>query len=304
MVEQQLDVDKHAGMSPRGVAYKLRQYALLVRLDRPIGIFLLLWPMLWALWIAAEGVPDLHVLGVFLAGVILMRSAGCAINDYADRDIDGQVARTRERPLARGAISPREALVVFAVLSLIAFALVWLTNPLTVAMSFAGVALAASYPFMKRVHYLPQVHLGAAFGWAVPMAYTAQTSAPPSSLAWMIFIAAVLWATVYDTMYAMADREDDLKLGVKSTAILFGAADRAIIGLLQLLLLLDLILIGYRAELGLWYYLGLSVAADLAIYQQMLIAQREPRDCFRAFLNNNYFGLAVFAGIALDYQLN
>lgn len=288
---------------PDTISFRLRQYALLVRLHRPIGIFLLLWPMLWALWIAAHGTPDHGVLGIFIAGVILMRSAGCAINDYADRDIDPQVSRTRDRPLARGTIAPREALGVFVGLSLLAFALVWLTNPLTVWMSLIGALLAASYPFMKRVHSLPQAHLGAAFGWAVPMAFTAQTDALPPLTGWLIFVAAVLWATVYDTMYAMADREDDLKLGVKSTAILFGRGDRAIIALLQMLLLLDLIVIGHRAELGIWYYLGIIVAAGLALYQQILISKRNPQDCFRAFLNNNYFGLAVFAGIAAHYYL-
>ncbi|HEX2238348.1 MAG TPA: 4-hydroxybenzoate octaprenyltransferase [Gammaproteobacteria bacterium] len=283
--------------------YKLKEYALLVRLNRPIGAFLLLWPMLWALWIAADGRPNARVLWVFVAGVILMRSAGCAMNDFADRDIDPKVARTRDRPLARSAISPPEALAVAGLLSLIAFGLVWLTNTLTVWMSVVGALLAASYPFMKRVHSLPQVHLGAAFGWAVPMAFTAQTGMPPTATGWLIFIAAVLWATVYDTQYAMADRADDVKVGVKSTAILFGDADRAIIGIIQIVLLLDLIVIGQWAGLGIYYYLGLGVAAALAIYQQLLIANREPQRCFRAFLNNNYFGLAVFAGIALDYRL-
>jgi 4-hydroxybenzoate polyprenyltransferase len=283
--------------------YKLKEYALLVRLNRPIGAFLLLWPMLWALWIAADGRPNARVLWVFVAGVILMRSAGCAMNDFADRDIDPKVARTRDRPLARSAISPPEALAVAGLLSLIAFGLVWLTNTLTVWMSVVGALLAASYPFMKRVHSLPQVHLGAAFGWAVPMAFTAQTSMPPTATGWLIFIAAVLWATVYDTQYAMADRADDVKVGVKSTAILFGDADRAIIGIIQIVLLLDLIVIGQWAGLGIYYYLGLGVAAALAIYQQLLIANREPQRCFRAFLNNNYFGLAVFAGIAVDYRL-
>lgn len=296
-------MDNHIALASRDLLYKLRQYALLVRLHRPIGAFLLLWPMLWALWIAAQGVPDLRVLCIFVAGVILMRSAGCAINDFADRDIDPQVERTRDRPLARGAITPREALTVSATLCLTAFALVWLTNALTVWTSIAGAILAASYPFMKRIHYLPQVHLGAAFGWAVPMAFTAQTGMLPTRVGWLIFIAAVLWATVYDTMYAMADRADDLKVGVKSTAILFGEAHRVIIGVIQVLLLLDLMLIGQQAGLGLYYYLGLCVAAAFAIYQQVLIVDRDPQSCFRAFLNNNYFGLAVFLGLLLDYQL-
>ncbi len=281
----------------------LKQYALLIRLDRPIGILLLLWPTLWALWIAAEGLPDPLVLFVFISGVVLMRSAGCAINDYADRDIDPHVERTRNRPVAAGRISPREALAVFVLLSLSAFALVLLMNKLTIMMAFVGAALAASYPFMKRFHYLPQVHLGAAFGWSVPMAYAAQINATPP-VAWLLFIATVLWATAYDTMYAMADREDDLKIGVKSTAILFGDADRIIIGMIQGLLLVDLLLVGRRAELGLYYYLGLIIAAGFAVYQQWLIKDRDPGRCFRAFLNNNYFGMAVFGGLLLHYVMN
>jgi 4-hydroxybenzoate polyprenyltransferase len=296
-------MNKLTVIAPHNVPYKLQQYALLMRLNRPIGIFLLLWPMLWALWIASDGQPDTRVLWIFVAGVILMRSAGCAINDFADRDIDPKVERTRNRPLARGAISQQEALALAAVLSIIAFGLVCLTNTLTVSMSMVGAVLAASYPFMKRIHYLPQVHLGAAFGWAVPMAFAAQTDMLPSSVGWLIFIAAVLWATVYDTQYAMADREDDLKVGVKSTAILFGELDRAIIGLIQIMLMLDLILIGWQADLGIYFYLGLCIAASLAAYQQVLIIGRKSQQCFRAFLNNNYFGLVVFIGIVLNYRL-
>jgi 4-hydroxybenzoate polyprenyltransferase len=296
-------MNKLTVIAPHNVLYKLQQYALLMRLNRPIGVFLLLWPMLWALWIASDGQPDTRVLWIFVAGVILMRSAGCAINDFADRDIDPKVERTRNRPLARGAISPQEALALAAVLSIIAFGLVCLTNTLTVSMSMVGAVLAASYPFMKRIHYLPQVHLGAAFGWAVPMAFAAQTDMLPSSVGWLIFIAAVLWATVYDTQYAMADREDDLKVGVKSTAILFGELDRAIIGLIQIMLMLDLILIGWQADLGIYFYLGLCIAASLAAYQQVLIIGRKSQQCFRAFLNNNYFGLVVFIGIVLNYRL-
>ena len=206
---------------------RLEQYTLLTRLNRPIGSLLLLWPTLWALWIAAEGWPDPLVLFVFVCGVFLMRSAGCAINDFADRDIDPHVARTSQRPMATGRISTKEALAVFAGLSLTAFILVLFMNQLTIYMSFVGVALAASYPFMKRFHYMPQVHLGAAFGWAAPMAFTAQAN-EITAITWLIFMATVLWATAYDTMYAMADREDDLKIGVKSTAILFGEADKII----------------------------------------------------------------------------
>ena len=280
---------------------RLEQYALLVRLDKPIGILLLLWPTLVALWIAAEGWPRPGVLFVFVAGVILMRSAGCAINDYADRHIDNQVARTRARPLTAGKITEKEALMVFAVLSALAFVLVLFMNTLTIMLSFIGVALAASYPFMKRYHYLPQVHLGAAFGWAVPMAFAAQAG-EVREVTWLLFIATVLWATAYDTMYGMVDREDDLKIGVKSTAILFGSADRLIIGVIQLLLVLNMLLIGQRAELSGFYYLGVTVAAGLAVWQQYLIKDRDPQQCFQAFLNNNWFGLAWFAGVLLDYQ--
>lgn len=282
---------------------RLTEYARLVRLDRPIGIYLLLWPTLWALWIAAEGIPDARVLAVFVAGVVLMRSAGCAINDYADRDIDPHVERTSARPIARGAVSPREALGVFAALALTAFVLVLTLNRLTVMLSVAGVVLAATYPFMKRFHYLPQVHLGAAFGWAVPMAFAAQTGEFPPPVAWLLFVATVLWATAYDTMYAMADRDDDLKIGVKSTAILFGDLDRVVVGSLQVALLAVLAVAGVLAGLGPAYYLALGAGAMLMIYQQRLIAGREPRACFRAFLNNHYFGMVVFAGIALHYAL-
>lgn len=282
---------------------RLEQYSLLIRLDRPVGIFLLLWPTLWALWIAAKGWPDPLVLMVFVSGVFLMRSAGCAINDYADRDIDPHVARTQNRPLAAGRISSKEALAVFAALSLSAFMLVLLMNKLTIYMSFVGLLLAASYPFMKRFHYMPQVHLGAAFGWAAPMAFTAQAN-EITQITWLIFMATVLWATAYDTMYAMADREDDLKIGVKSTAILFGDADKLIIGLLQALLILDLILIGRHSQLGLYYYLGLCIASGFAIYQQYLLKDRIPNKCFKAFLNNNWFGASVFFGIFVDYWVH
>jgi len=279
---------------------RLRQYALLMRLQKPIGILLLLWPTLWALWIAAAGHPDMRVLVVFVLGVVLMRSAGCVINDYADRNIDPHVRRTRERPIAAGRVTPREALVLFAVLCLVAFMLVLLMNRLTILLSLIGVLLAATYPFTKRYTHLPQVYLGAAFGWAVPMVFAAQTGAVPA-IAWLIFIANVLWATVYDTMYAMVDREDDLRIGVKSTAILFGAADRLLIGLLQVLLMACLAWVGMRAGLGAMYYAGLAAAAVFALYQQYLIRARQPERCFQAFLNNNWFGATVFAGIAAHY---
>lgn len=282
---------------------KIGLYAQLIRLDKPIGILLLLWPTLIALWIAADGWPDPLVLFVFVMGVILMRSAGCAINDYADRNIDNKVARTKQRPLASGKISKKETLIVFAVLSLSAFMLVLLMNELTIWMSLGGIILAVSYPFMKRYHYLPQVHLGAAFGWSAPMAYTAQAN-EVTSITWLIFLATILWATAYDTMYAMVDYDDDIKIGVKSTAILFGNQDKLIIGAIQVLLILNLLLIGHRAELNGFYYLGVAAASIFAVYQQYLIKDREPKLCFKAFLNNNWFGMVLFAGVFLDYQFS
>jgi len=281
---------------------RLHQYVLLTRLNRPIGILLLLWPTLWALWIAAQGLPAIPVLVIFVAGVVLMRSAGCVINDFADRDLDPHVARTRDRPLAAGRVSVREALVLFGVLCLLAFLLVLQLNRLTILLSFCAVALAMLYPFTKRVTQLPQVILGAAFGWAIPMAFAAQTGTVPL-LAWILFAATLLWAVAYDTMYAMVDREDDLRVGVKSTAILFGRYDRLIIGIVQLSVLGLLYLAGFRAGLGLFFYAGLAVALGLAIYQQLLIRDRDPARCFRAFLNNHWFGLAIFLGIAVDYSI-
>jgi len=271
-----------------------------MRLHKPIGIYLLLWPTLWALWIAGEGRPDLKVLTVFVAGVVLMRSAGCVINDYADRDFDPHVARTRNRPIAAGRVSPREALLLFLGLCLTALSLVLLMNSLTVWLSLVGGLLAASYPFMKRYTHLPQVYLGAAFGWAVPMAFAAQTGEVPRA-AWLLFLATVLWATAYDTMYGMVDRDEDRKIGVKSTAILFGDADRTIIGIIQFLSLSALALAGQSAGLGGYYYFGLLLAAGLAVYQQFLIRDRQPEQCFKAFLNNNWFGAAVFSGIILEF---
>jgi len=279
---------------------RLHQYYLLTRLNRPIGIFLLLWPTLWALWIAGNGRPDFLVLMVFVLGVVLMRSAGCVINDYADRDIDPHVVRTRERPMAAGRVSSREALVLFGALCLVAFGLVLLMNNLTIMLSVVGVVLAIIYPFMKRYTHLPQVFLGMAFGWAVPMVFAAQTGAVPQ-VAWLLFVATVLWATAYDTMYAMVDRPDDIRIGVKSTAILFGEADRSLIGVIQLLFLVAMLLVGRQLEMGSFYYGGLLVAAGFGIYQQYLIRNREATACFKAFLNNNWFGAAIFCGIVLHY---
>lgn len=282
---------------------RLKYYAQLVRLDRPIGIYLLLWPTLWALWIAAEGIPPLSLLLIFVLGVVLMRSAGCAINDYADRDIDPHVERTRQRPLAAGYISAQEALLICALLCLLAFLLVVQLNTKTILLSLGAVVLALTYPFMKRVHSLPQAHLGAAFAWGIPMAFTAISNEWPPLVAWVLFLASLCWTVAYDTMYAMSDREDDLKIGVKSSAIFFGRYDKLVIGLLQLLTLVLLIWVGQLAHLGWIYYSSLLVALGFALYEQYLISQRERMRCFQAFLNNNWFGMAVFLGISLDYLL-
>lgn len=274
-----------------------------MRMHRPIGILLLLWPMYWALWIASEGQPEPVVLIVFTLGVIIMRAAGCVINDYADRNIDPHVKRTKDRPIANGLVSPNEALLLCCLLVLIAFLLVLLMNELTIALSIGALVLAAIYPFMKRYTHLPQVFLGAAFGWAVPMVYAAQTGVLPTPLAWLIFVATVIWAVIYDTMYAMVDREDDIKIGVKSTAILFGDADKIIIALFQGMFLLTLLIIGQKAQLGQYFYTGVFIALLLSIFQQFLIKDRVPKKCMMGFLNNNYLGLVVFLGIAADYYL-
>ena len=279
---------------------RAQQYWLLGRFDKPIGILILLWPALWALWVASNGKPDLLVLTVICAGVVLMRAAGCVINDYADREFDPHVERTKQRPIAAGKVSPKEALILFVVLCLLAFALVLLLNLYTILLSFIAAFLAASYPFMKRYTHLPQAYLGIAFGFAVPMAFSAQTNAIPF-IAWVMYLAVVLWALVYDTMYAMVDKEDDLKIGVKSTAILFGNHDREIMAALQLLILALLLSIGKMQNLGSFYYAGLAVAAGLSVYQHKLIFHSDRALCFKAFLNSNWFGLAVFTGLLLDY---
>jgi 4-hydroxybenzoate polyprenyltransferase len=278
----------------------LYQYALLMRLHRPIGIWLLMWPMLWALWIAGDGHPDQRLLVIFLLGALLMRSAGCIINDYADRDLDPFVKRTKDRPLAARRVSPNEALFLFAAVALVAVGLVFTLNPLAQLLAVAGAILAVTYPFMKRVFPLPQFYLGAAFGIAVPMAFAAQTG-EVSRIGWVLFLATLVWAGVYDTLYAMVDREDDAKLGIKSTAILFADADRFIIGVMQLMVLGALFLVGRDLEFDRWYWAGLAAGALLFIWQQWLIRRREPERCFQAFNNNHYFGMVVFIGILLNY---
>jgi len=277
-------------------------YLQLMRLDRPIGTLLLLWPTYWALWLAADGLPSLKNFIIFTLGVFLMRAAGCVINDYADRNFDGHVKRTRQRPFAAGKVTEKEALLLFAVLVTISFILVLFTNRLTILLSVGGLVLASIYPFMKRHTHLPQVVLGAAFSWGIPMAYAAEAGAL-SEVAWLLFTANLIWTVAYDTMYAMVDRDDDLKIGVKSTAILFGDADRLIIGGLQLLTLVILGLVGSRADLGYFYFVSIGVMALFFIYQQRLIRDRQRDPCFKAFLNNNWAGLSIFIGLLLHYSL-
>ncbi|MBI2383060.1 MAG: 4-hydroxybenzoate octaprenyltransferase [Gammaproteobacteria bacterium] len=279
---------------------KFLAYLQLMRLHKPIGIFLLLWPTLWALWFAAEGPPSWHVLAVFVLGTVLMRSAGCAINDFADRAFDPQVARTKDRPIATGRVTPEEAVRLFVAVSLIAFGLLTsLRNTLALALAVPAALLAASYPFAKRWHSLPQAHLGIAFSWGIPMAYAAVQHAVPWREAGLLMAANICWVIAYDTFYAMADRADDLKIGVRSSAILFGRHDRTITGLLQAATLALLAGVGWAR--GPYYFAGLAAAGMLAIYQQRLVSKREPARCLRAFLNNNSFGGAIFAGLALDF---
>ena len=279
---------------------KFKQYLLLIRLNRPIGIFLLLWPTLWGLWIASEGFPNTKILVVFLFGVFLMRSAGCILNDIIDKDFDKFVARTQNRPLASDKLSSIEAFIVAISLIFIAFLLVLTTNTLTVQLSFIAIILAGTYPFLKRHTYLPQFFLGLTFGWSIPMAFAATTNSIPK-IAWLLLIANILWTVVYDTIYAMIDREDDLKIGIKSTAILFDDADRFIIGLIQSLALIALIIIGQQASLNTIYYFSLIIGGCLFLYQLHLIRNRDPKKCMQAFLNNNWFGLVVFIGLFINY---
>ena len=281
------------------IGQRARLYWQLMRMHKPIGALLLLWPTLWSLWLAADGVPRWDVLVIFVLGVFVMRSAGCVINDFADRKVDGHVKRTRERPLVSGQVSGGEAIALFIGLCLLAFGLVLLTNPLTIQLSVGGVLLAFCYPFMKRYTHLPQVVLGAAFAWAIPMAFAAQSGALGVEV-WLLYTAVVLWTVVYDTFYAMVDRDDDLRIGVKSTAILCGEQDRLMTGVLQALTLYALVMVGSRFELGTFYYLSLGVAAALFAYQQYLIRFRQREACFKAFMNNNWVGLAIFIGVVAD----
>jgi 4-hydroxybenzoate polyprenyltransferase len=288
-------VQKTLGMN------KLQAYSRLMRIDKPIGTLLLLWPTLWALWLSGMAIPPLSVLLVFVLGVIVMRAAGCVINDYADRKVDGHVKRTASRPLASGLVTEKEAKLLFVGLALLAFVLVLTMNRMTIMLSVVGLALAWVYPFMKRYTHLPQVVLGAAFGWAIPMGWAAVSESLPL-VCWLVFIANLCWTVAYDTQYAMVDRDDDLKIGVKSTAILFGRYDKLIIGLLQLATLGLMVLVGLLLHLNGAFYWSLLLAAGLFVHQQKLIAQREREPCFQAFLNNNYVGLVLFIGILLNTQ--
>jgi 4-hydroxybenzoate polyprenyltransferase len=286
-------------MAPAFIA-QLRNYVELMRLDKPIGVWLLLWPTLWALWIAGEGHPDGGVFLVFIVGVIVMRSAGCVLNDFADRNIDPYVQRTRGRPIASGAVAPAEALTLFVALSLIAIGLAAMLNRPAQVLAVIGAGLTIIYPFIKRFVSIPQFVLGAAFGWAVPMAFAAQTG-EAKQISWLVFGTALIWAVIYDTFYAMVDREDDLKVGVKSTAILFGDADLFVIAGLQVLMLVALIFIGDMAEFGAWYFGAVAIAGILMAYHQWLARERKPAACFQAFQHNHYIGMIVFIGIVLQY---
>jgi len=279
---------------------KLLAYHRLMRTDKPIGALLLLWPTLWALWVATPGVPPLGILVVFIAGVWLMRAAGCVVNDYADRKFDGHVKRTANRPLPSGAVSEKEARNLFIVLVLLAFILVLTLNLMTILLSIAALALAWTYPFMKRYTHLPQVVLGAAFGWSIPMAFAAVSESVPLSC-WLMFFANILWAVAYDTLYAMVDRDDDVKIGIKSTAILFGRHDKLIVGILQMMVLVLMSAVGWLNGLGWAFYASIAVAGVLFIWQQKMIVHRDRDACFKAFLNNNYVGLALFVGLAVSY---
>jgi 4-hydroxybenzoate polyprenyltransferase len=282
---------------------QLRNYGKLMRIDKPIGLWLLLWPMLWALWIAGEGHPDQGLFVIFMLGVFIMRSAGCVFNDYVDRKIDPYVERTRARPIASGAVAPAEALTLFVGLGLIAVGLATMINRQAQLLAIVAAGLTVAYPFIKRYVSIPQFVLGAAFGWAVPMAFAAQLGETPQT-AWIVFGAALIWAVIYDTFYAMVDRDDDIKVGVKSTAILFGDTDLFVIAGLQFIMLLALIFVGLSADLGFWYYASVAAAAGLMMYHQWLARDRQPAGCFAAFLHNHYIGMVVFIGIILHYSFS
>jgi 4-hydroxybenzoate polyprenyltransferase len=287
----------------QSVITQLRNYGKLMRVDKPIGLWLLLWPTLWALWLAGEGHPDSSLFIVFVLGVFFMRSAGCVLNDYVDRKIDPYIKRTRSRPIASGAVTPAEALILFVALSLIAIGLATMLNRPARMLAIVAAALTVAYPFIKRYVSIPQFILGTAFGWAVPMAFAAQTGEAPQ-LAWLVFSTALIWAVIYDTFYAMVDREDDRKIGVKSTALLFGDVDLFVIAGLQILMLAALVFVGLRAELGSWYYAAVVAAAGLMGYHQWLARDRQPAACFAAFLHNHIIGLVIFVGIVLHYAFN
>jgi len=285
------------------VVSQIRNYGKLMRVDKPIGIWLLMWPALWALWLAGEGTPNQGLFVIFMIGVFVMRSAGCVLNDFADRKIDPYVERTRSRPLATGAVAPLEALTLFAALGLIAIGLATMLNEQAQMLAIVGAVLTITYPFIKRFFSIPQFVLGAAFGLAVPMAFAAQTGETPE-LAWLVFGIALVWAVIYDTFYAMVDREDDRKIGVKSTALLFGEVDLFVIAGLQLLMLLGLVFVGFRAGLGFWYYLAITVSAGLMAWHLWLARDRQPAGCFQAFLRNHHIGMVIFVGIVLHYTFN
>jgi len=282
------------------LARRLEEYMRLMRLNRPIGIWLLLWPTLWALWVAGNGHPDPKVLVVFVLGATVMRSAGCIVNDFADRNVDPHVRRTRERPLAARRVTPVEALLLFVGLLGVALWLATYLNPFTLRLACVGAALTVSYPLMKRFFALPQLYLALAFSWGVPMAFAALLGTLPR-VAWVMFVATIIWVTIYDTLYAMVDREDDLKIGVNSSAIVFADMDRLIVGALQLTMLVALALMGRSLLFGNAYLAALGVAAVFFIYQQWLIRARDPDACLRAFLNNHYVGMSIFIGILLEY---
>ena len=279
---------------------RMINYAKLMRLDKPIGILLLLWPMLWGLWFAAKGIPNLMILGIFIMGTVLMRSAGCVINDYADQKIDPYVERTKSRPLVIGTVTAKEALLLAAGLSFCAFLLILPLNNLTIMLSVIALFLAASYPFTKRFFAMPQAYLGMAFSFGIPMAFAAQTGELPM-IAWLLMLATIFWVIAYDTAYAMVDKADDLKIGIKTSAITFGRFDVAGVMFCHIIFLSIMIWIGVMQQLGIAFYIGLAVALQLIIYQYRLIYHREPASCFKAFLNNNRVGAVIFIGIAIDF---